>query len=60
MKVQSKEKTIKNTVIKLTDREASLLLSILVDTNEADMNHDFLAQDAYPFLVRLMDALRDR
>lgn len=60
MRIKTKEKTVKQTVIKLDDREAQMLLSILVDTIEADERHDFLAGDAYPFLSGLTSALRER
>lgn len=59
MKVKTKEKTKKSVVIKLSSREADMLLSILVDTQSADDEYDFLTADTYPFLSRLRMALRD-
>lgn len=60
MKIKTKAKTVKQLVIKLDDREAQMLLSILVDTNEADGRYDFLGTDAFPFFTDLIVSLRDR
>lgn len=59
MKIRAKEKTKKNVVIKLSQREADILLSILVDANQADDRYDFLSAEGEKFIVRLMHALRN-